>query len=187
MTLRIALVGGPMYDHLYRYFDHAGVDVDVVAHADHPTLNRQVADLLGAGERLDIVATHSKYAPSQAQWLRPLDDLVDADRVAALAERAVGLCRYDGHWYCLPRSVDVRVMWVRTDRLGEVPDTWTELIESDTVFGFPGRESGLFGTFFELVVGAGGELFDVEGRPQMTGPEASAAVEMLRTDRKSVV
>ena len=34
--------------------------------------------MLAAGERIDVLATHSKYAPSQAQWLRPLDDLVDA-------------------------------------------------------------------------------------------------------------
>jgi multiple sugar transport system substrate-binding protein len=47
------------------------------------------------------------------------------------------------------------------------------------VFGFPGRESGLFGTFFELVVGAGGRLFDDDGRPTMATPEAIAAIETL--------
>src|SRR5690242_16279308 len=58
--LRIALVGGPMYDHLYaRLRDQ---DVEVVVHEDHPTLNRRVAELLGAGERIDVIATHSKYA-----------------------------------------------------------------------------------------------------------------------------
>ena len=78
MTLRVALVGGPMYDHLYEAF--APGEVEVVVHADHPTLNREVARMLAAGERIDLFATHSKYAPSQAQWLRPLDDLVDARR-----------------------------------------------------------------------------------------------------------
>ena len=80
MPLRVALVGGPMYDHLYRLLDGAGVDVEVVVHADHPTLNRAVADMLGRGERLDLISTHSKYAPSQQQWLQPLDGLVDAIR-----------------------------------------------------------------------------------------------------------
>src|ERR1043165_1332394 len=47
--LRVALVGGPMYDPLYEPFIH---DVDVVVPADHPTLNRQVAELLAAGERI---------------------------------------------------------------------------------------------------------------------------------------
>jgi multiple sugar transport system substrate-binding protein len=175
MTLRVALVGGPMYDHLYTLLD--GRDVEVVVHADHPTLNRQVAAMLGAGERLDVIATHSKYAPSQARWLQPLDHIVDT---GSLAPRAVGLCRFDGAQYCIPRLIDVRIMWIRTDRMKHVPSTWEELAESRTVFGFPGRESGLFGTFFELVVGAGGQLFTDDGIPCIESPEAEAAIDTLR-------
>ena len=62
-----------MYDGLYGFLPD---DVEVVVHADHPTLNRAVAAMLAAGERIDLLATHSKYAPSQAAWLRPLDDVV---------------------------------------------------------------------------------------------------------------
>jgi len=50
---------------------------------------------------------------------------------------------------------------------------------ADIVFGFPGRESGLFGTFFELVVSRGGRLFDEDHRPTMDTPEARWAVETL--------
>lgn len=179
MTLRVALVSGPMYDHLYRVFADAAIDVEVVVHADHPTLNRTVADMLAAGERIDLLATHAKYAPSQAQWLRPLDGLVDHDALGALAPLAVDLCRFADTLWCVPRLIDVRVLWVRSDRVASPPDTWAELLQSDTVFGFPGRESGLFGTFFELVAGAGGELFDADGTPTMETPEAVAAVETL--------
>jgi multiple sugar transport system substrate-binding protein len=175
VTLRVALVGGPMYDHLYR----PRPDVDVVVHADHPTLNRRVAEMLAAGERIDVLATHSKYAPSQAQWLRPLDGLVDAGTIATLAPGAVELCRFEDAQLCLPRLIDVRVLWVRADRVNEEPDTWDELVASDIVFGFPGRESGLFGTFFELVVGRGGELFDAQLRPTMDTPDAEAAIATL--------
>ncbi len=171
MTLRIALVGGPMYDHLYTLFDES--DVEIVVHADHPTLNRQVAELLEAGERLDLIATHSKYAPSQAQWLRPLDELVDPHELAPLA---VGLCRFDGALLCAPRLVDVRIMW---SHLPNPPTTWSALAASNVVFGFSGRESGLFGTFFELVVGSGGQLFTDDGRPCIDSPEAVAAVGLL--------
>lgn len=179
MTLRVALVGGPMYDHLYSLLERAGApDVDVVVHADHPTLNRQVAEMLAAGERIDVLATHSKYAPSQAPWLRPLDDLVDP---AELAPLAVDLCRGpDGLW-CVPRLIDVRIMWARHDRLAAVPDSWEAWAASDAVFGFPGRESGLFGTFFELVVGAGEQLFAADGSPCIDSPEAVHAVELLCT------
>src|SRR4051794_6435290 len=146
--LRVALVGGPMYDHLLPALG----DVEVVVHADHPTLNREVAARLARGERIDVLSTHAKYAPSQRQWLTPLDGLVD---ISALAPGAVHMCRFDGTLLSIPRCIDVRVLWSATD---EAPGRWEELVDSDLVFGFPGRESGLFGTFFELVVSAGGQL-----------------------------
>ncbi|MHB1447249.1 MAG: extracellular solute-binding protein [Acidimicrobiales bacterium] len=177
MTLRLALVGGPMYDGLYDVL--AGRDVEVIVRADHPTLNREVADRLGAGDRLEVISTHSKYAPSQAHWLRPLDDLVSPEVVGALVPGAVELCRFDGSLMSLPRNIDVRVLWWRTDRLEAPPSTWTELVEKDCGFGFPGRESGLFGTFFELVVGNGGRLFTAEGEPAVASDLAVEAAETL--------
>ncbi len=174
--LRVALVGGPMYDRLYEVFEPG--EVEIVVHADHPTLNREVARLLADGERIDILATHSKYAPSQEQWLRPLDGLVDAMAVGALAPLAVDLCRVDDTLRSLPRLIDVRVLWLRSDRITTVPDSWDDLLAQGVRFGFPGRESGLFGTFFELVVGAGGALYD-DGRPTMNTPEAEQAVATL--------
>lgn len=178
--LRIALVRGPMYDHLYDLVTDGDIPVEIVVHADHPTLNREVAELLAAGERLDVISTHSKYAPSQSRWLRPLDALVAAETISRLAPLAVELCRFEGRAYCLPRLIDVRILWARTDRLDVVPDTWAAFAESAAVFGFPGRESGLFGTFFELVVGAGGALFAADGTPTMRTAEAELAVDTLR-------
>ncbi len=174
MSLRVALVGGPMYDDLYEILaDH---DVEIRVHAPHPELNRTVASMVAAGERIDVVSTHSKYAPSQRAWLHRLDDLVD---VSALAPKAVELCRFRGALYCVPRNVDVRVLWAGADTF--VAPTWAELVDSDAVFGFPGRESGLFGTFFELVVSHGGRLFDDELRPTMQTAECRAALDTLVT------
>ena len=53
--LRVALVGGPMYDHLLPALG----DVEVVVQADHPTLNREVAARLARGERIDVLSTHA--------------------------------------------------------------------------------------------------------------------------------
>lgn len=176
-ALRIALVGGPMYDPMYALLDPA--EVEIVVHADHPTLNRRVAEILGRGERLDLISTHAKYAPSQARWLRPLDDVVAPDLLAELAPRAVALCRFGGALLCVPRNVDVRVLWVNERQCATPPDTWADLLASRASFAFPGRESGLFGTFFELVVGEGGRLFDDAGRPTLATPEAERAVATL--------
>ncbi len=173
MTLRIALVGGPMYDHLYKILRDE--DVEIVVHADHPTLNREAASLLAGGSRIDVLSTHSKYAPSQRKWLRPLDERSAQE----LSPRAVDLCRFDGDLLSIPRCVDVRVLWTRSDRVSDVPRTWDDLEASSFVFGFPGRESGLFGTFFEIVVSQGGRLFDEDAKPLMESDEAVRAVELL--------
>jgi multiple sugar transport system substrate-binding protein len=160
-----------MYDHLYALLDDE--DVEIVVHEDHPTLNRRVAELLSAGERIDVLSTHSKYAPSQAPWLRPLDGVVD---VGALAPKSVDLCTFRGVLLSVPRCIDVRVLW---SRVPDVPTSWDALAGSDVVFGFPGRESGLFGTFFEIVVSSGGRLFDEEDRAVIASDEAVRAVEIL--------
>lgn len=179
----MALVGGPMYDGLYAHLgllDDPGVEVAV--HADHPTLNRRVAELLAAGERLDVVSTHSKYAPSQRQWLTPLDQLLPRSVLAALAELPVQLCTFDGHLLSVPRNVDVRTLWVRTDLVDRAPVTWDDLLASPHPFGFTGRESGLFGTFFEIVTALGGSLFaEEDGRlaPTLDTPEAHLAAAAL--------
>lgn len=174
--LRVALVGGPMYDAVYEPFID---DVEVVVHADHLTLNTRVAELLAAGERIDVLSTHGKYAPSQRRWLRPLDDLLDPATIAALAPGAVELCLHDGDLLCAPRNVDVRVLWWRTDRMDAPPETWADLLAADTVFGFTGRGSGLFGLFYELVVGAGGRLFDEAGAPALDPGVAADAIDLI--------
>lgn len=174
--LRVALIGGPMYDDLYEGFRD---EVDVVVHADHLTLNAQVAQMLTAGERIDVLSTHGKYAPSQRQWLNPLDDLIDGATIAALEPGAVRLCSDGGELLCVPRNVDVRVLWWRRDRMACAPDSWDELLLADTVFGFTGRGSGLFGLFFEQVIGRGARLFDEENRPVLNTAVATESLEVI--------
>lgn len=174
--LRVALVRGPMYDAVHEAFAD---EVEVVVHADHLTLNARVAELLAAGERIDVLATHGKYAPSQRRWLQPLDDLLGPSTITALDPGAVGLCRHDGALLCVPRNIDVRVLWWRADRMAGPPDTWADLLTGGAIFGFTGRGSGLFGLFYELLVGAGGELFDPSGTPALDPDLAARVVEMI--------
>ncbi len=161
-----------MYDHIESVFRPD--EVEIVAKADHPTLNRTVAAMLAEGVRIDVLATHSKYAPSQEQWLLPVNDL----EISALATTAAELCRFEGRQLCVPRLIDVRLLWSRSDRV-DPPSTWDALAQSSTVFGFTGRESGAFGLFFELVVGAGGALFDSDRQPTMNSDVAIESLSLM--------
>jgi multiple sugar transport system substrate-binding protein len=183
--VRVALVGGPMYDPLYKaipeFEKNFGVAVDIVVRLPHPELNAWVEETFSAGDPdIDLLSTHTKYAPSQSRWLSPLDAVIAPDHLADLLPKPLALSWIGGHLLQVPRNIDVRLLHYRRDLLGRdatagvrgdppsVPTTWIELAETATelttgsLFGFlfPGRESGLFGTFYELLVGAGGELFD---------------------------
>jgi multiple sugar transport system substrate-binding protein len=179
-----------LYDTLPAFERESGLRVEVVARLPHPELNAWVQQAFSAGDPgVDLLSTHTKYAASQAQWLQPLDDLLDRGELEDLLPGPAELARLDGRWMQVPRNLDLRLLYFRRDlfedeaardafarwhrRQLRVPETWDELVEvaifltRDGLHGFlyPGRDSGLFGTFYELLVGAGGELFTPDLAP----------------------
>jgi multiple sugar transport system substrate-binding protein len=194
-AVRVALVGGPMYDPLYdlipEFEESSGVRVDVVARLPHPELNAFVADAFASGASFDVISTHTKYAPSQAAWLSPLDDVVAAELVDDLLPRAGELSRVDGALLQVPRNLDVRLLHYRRDVMAVPPRTWTDLVRTAVAvtahapevpfygFLFPGRDSGLFGTFYELLVSAGGVLFDEARQPAFDSDAGRWALEQI--------
>ena len=177
-TLRILLVGGPMYDPLYSrlkaFEDRREISVEVVATLPHPDLNQRIEEEFSSGTATyDLISTHTKYAPSQKQWLTPLDHDLDESELENFTPRTLELARIDGLLYGVPRNLDVKLLYYRTDLMNEPPSSWEELrdeaarLKSDDLYGFvfPGKESGLFGHFFELHAMAGGRMFEDEGPP----------------------
>ncbi len=183
MSLRVALISGPAYDKLYErlpeFERQAGVKVEVGFCAPHPQLNERLAHEYTEGSATyDLVSTHTKYAPSQAHWLTPLDEWIGRDEQAAFFPGIVELSRINGRLMQVPRCVDARLLHYRTDWFAEAgivpPSSWEQFraaavrfTHAPERFGttFPGRHSGLFGTWYELLAMAGGDLFDPELKP----------------------
>ncbi|CAB4891340.1 unannotated protein [freshwater metagenome] len=193
-SLRIAIIGGPQYDQidasLAAFTAATGVAVEVAYRDAHMSLNRHVAESLSGGGHYDLVSTHSKYAPSQAHGLMPLDELVPNERLSEMHPSALGLCRVDGTLMCLPRNIDARLLFINRALVDDAwePGSWADLRNTLTDlsqrigvpgYAFPTRDSGLFGTFYELVAAFGGHLFDDEGGAHFDSPEAAAALEWL--------
>jgi multiple sugar transport system substrate-binding protein len=188
-SLRIALVGGPMYDPLYDeiagFRRDTGLDVEIVARLPHPALNAFIKRSFENGDALDLISTHTKYAPSQAPWLSPLDRELGPDLVDDLLPRPAELSRIDGRLLQVPRNLDVRLLHYRTDLIERPPHSWDDLIAAATavrgVYGFlfPGRDSGLFGTFYELLVSAGGDLFDGALSPAFDSTAGRWAIDQI--------
>lgn len=194
-ALNVALVAGPMYDSLYEllpeFEDKTGRRVHVAARLVQPELNAHLEEIYRAGEgTYDLVSTHNHYAPSQKDFLRPLNDWFRETELNEFIPSVLEMCRYEGWLLGLPRNIEVRLLQYRSDLFGDpaeqgkfrqdfgrelrVPETWEELVQvarhftrPPELFGFafPGRDNGLFGTFFELVAMAGGKVFRPDLRP----------------------
>ncbi len=189
--LNIALVSGPAYDPLYEslpeFTAESGVKVNVAFSSDHPTLNHHLAELREMP--YDLVSTHTKYAPSQMDFLAPLDELVDSADLEDFVPLLLKLSTIDGALYALPRNIDVRLLHYRTDLIDAPPASWDELFDLAVNhnsppdfygFLFPGKESGLFGTFYELAEMAGATLFPENLVPDIENDAGHWALDLLR-------
>ena len=188
--LEVALVSGPAYDSLYlclqRFTDMTGVRVNVAFSSDHPGLNQHLASLEDVP--YDLVSTHTKYAPSQLGFLAPLDDLIPNEVLKDFMPLLLELTRVNGALYGLPRNIDVRLLHYRTDLIDKPPGDWDELFDlardvnlppERYGFVFPGCESGLFGTFYELAEMAGARLFPPDLVPDIENDAGRWALGLL--------
>lgn len=209
-SLRVALIDGPPYTPLYEvipaFVERTGIDVDIAVRLPHAALNDVVIDPDNAAKSsFDLISTHIKYAPCQAQALLPLDHLLSAHEIARFLAAPLDHCRVGGELLQLPRHTDTRLLLYRRDwfedpvmqrRFAEqnarpltVPETWDDLLDVAVFFtqppdrfgfAFTGQPSGLFGTFYELLSMAGGTLFDAAGHPDLATPAARWALGYLR-------
>jgi multiple sugar transport system substrate-binding protein len=182
--LHLALISGPQYDGLLEllpaFEKQTGYHLHVDVRLPHVELNERMAKDLGTENgHYDLISTHTKYCPSQAEHLLSLEELVNADELSDFVPRVLELCRFTNgadqtheKLMQLPRNFDARILFYRSDLIS-APQTWDEAADQmvkhkrDGFYGFafPGRHSGLFGTFYELLGMAGGDLFDAELNP----------------------
>jgi multiple sugar transport system substrate-binding protein len=182
--LHLALIGGPQYDGMLEllpaFEKKTGYSLHVDVRLPHVELNERMAKDLGTENgRYDLISTHTKYSPSQAEHLSPLDEFVNADDLSDFVPRVLELCRFATgadqtreKLMQLPRNLDARLLFYRADLI-PAPATWDEAAaqmvkyKRDGFYGFafPGRHSGLFGTFYEMLGMAGGDLFDADLKP----------------------
>jgi multiple sugar transport system substrate-binding protein len=189
--LHLALIGGPQYDGLLeqlpKFEQQTGYRLHVDVRLPHVELNERMAsDLETEHGCYDLISTHTKYAPSQAEHLLSLEEFVNSDELNDFVPRVLDLCRINGKLMQLPRNLDARLLFYRADLIS-APQTWEEAAaqmiqhKRDGFYGFafPGRHSGLFGTFYEMLGMAGGDLFDDDLRPTFNSEAGEWALNFL--------
>ena len=196
--LHLALIGGPQYDRLLEllpaFEQQTGYQLNVDVRLPHVELNERMAKDLGTEHgRYDLISTHTKYSPSQAEHLLPLDELVTAGELSDFVPRVLELCRFANgsdqtheRLMQLPRNLDARLLFYRSGLI-TAPQTWEEALaqmsrhKRSDFYGiaFPGRHSGLFGTFYEMLGMAGGDLFDADLKPIFNSEAGEWALNFL--------
>ena len=189
--LHLALIGGPQYDGLLEmlptFEEQTGYQLHVDVRLPHVELNERMAHDLGTEHGCyDLISTHTKYAPSQAEHLIPLATYVSPAELNDFVQRVLDLCRITGKLMQLPRNLDARLLFYRADLIS-APQTWDEALaqmvehrrEHFYGFAFPGRHSGLFGTFYEMLGMAGGDLFDEDLKPIFNSEAGEWALNFL--------
>jgi len=209
-TLRAALAEGERYTPLYARLDpftrESGLRVEVVPGLAASEIGERLPAQLAAGTPYHLVSGHSHYTAALAPHLLPLDALLPQAELDAFSEAALEPCRVDGRLYQLPRSVETRLLYYRSDIFDDrreqawfaeasggrelrVPRSWDELAAVAQYFtragkmygfAFPGRGPGLVATFAEVLHTVGGTFLDSEGRPRFYSRAGEWALTLLR-------
>lgn len=209
-TLRVALVDGdpytPLYERLQRFSERTGRAVEVAIQEPLPELLSRLRTELTDGVPYHLISGHSHYTASFAPHLLPLDELLPPAYVSDLEPEAAAPCRWDGSLVQVPRSVETRLLYYRSDIFDDrrekawfaeasdgrelrVPQSWDELAaiaqyftRSGKMYGFafPGSGPGLLGIFAEILTTVGGTFFDAEGKPGFYSRAGEWALTLLR-------
>src|SRR5689334_15396086 len=135
--LHLALIGGPQYDGLLEllpaFEKETGYKLHIDVRLPHVELNERMARDLGTENgHYDLISTHTKYCPSQAEHLQPLDEMVSADDLSDFVPRVLELCHFATgdhptrqRLMQLPRNFDARILFYRADLIA-APQTWDE-------------------------------------------------------------
>ncbi|HEX7852051.1 MAG TPA: extracellular solute-binding protein [Sphingomonas sp.] len=122
-----------------------------------------------------------------------LDRAPIADFPHAWSLSLTGLQRFDGGLWAMPYHDGPECLVYRKDLIAEPPATWDEFHalarrHHDPANGRYGTVLALFpdghNSFYDFCIqiwSRGGEIFDRDGRPDFTSPEAVAALDFLRT------
>lgn len=154
---------------------------ELVDSGDRPTRRRRVEAMVRAGERIDLIEVSTRNLPELAPFLVSLEALVDP---TTFPTRILDWCRADGVLVAVPRSLDVRVLWVRTDMVIETPRTWEDLMSGGATIGLAARGPGAVAPFVERVASRGASLDDELGAPRFaTAVTVRAVADLVRLAR----
>lgn len=152
----------------------------------------QLVRRLAAGDSdIDIIGMDVIWTAEfgGAEWILPWSgeaaQSAKRGRLAATVESSV----YEGKLWAVPFTTNTQLLWYRTDRVSEAPETWDEMIRMAEALGEKGtiqaqgeRYEGLTVFFVSLLASAGGSVLDETG--EAVSLEARPTQEALKIMRR---
>lgn len=205
-TLRVKLIGGAQYEPLYTLIPAweaaTGAKVEILSRKSHFELDREMKQDIAAGN-IDycVFSNHTNFAPQYDTMTMPLGGLIAADTLAAFAPLVISHATVGGELFSLPRHSDVSNMFyvksLYEDEANKTafkakygydltpPATWIQASDQAKFFTdapdrygthFAGKDEGITGRFYEMLVAEGGALFDDKWNPTFNSEEGVRAL-----------
>lgn len=121
-----------------------------------------------------------------ADLVKPLDDMVTADDLAAYVPSAVDALKYDGKLYGLPESIETVALYYNTDMVPTPPTSTAEMLEQSAAINAADSSKyglALLSDFYHpagYLFGWGGQIFDDTNHSAFGSPETISFLDWIK-------
>lgn len=164
-----------------------GVKINVLAVPFDQLKNKYQTEVAtGGGPDLLIGPADWVGELAGSELIKPLDDMVTADDLAAYVPSAVDALKYDGKLYGLPESIETVALYYNTDMVPTPPTSTAELLaQSAAINAADSSQYGLalLTDFYHpagYLFGWGGQIFDDTNHSAFGSPETVAFLNWIK-------
>ncbi len=209
-TLKVKLIGGTQYEHLYTRIPEweamTGAKVDIVSSKAHFDLDREIKQDIASGSITWCVGSnHTSFAPQYGDLYVDLTQYIPKSELDKYVPGTLASAMVDGRLVQLPRVTDVSNIYYRKSLYNDPakqaaykakygmdlapPKTFDELknqiiffADPPNLYGtaFAGKDEGMSGRFMELLRANGGDVFDANWKPTFNSAAGVAAVQWFK-------
>jgi multiple sugar transport system substrate-binding protein len=193
-----------LYARIPEWEAKTGGKVNIVSQKNHFELDKEFkADIAAGSITWCVGSNHSSFASQYPQLYTDLTPLVPAETVAGFVGANIAAATLDGKLVMLPRAqFDVSALYYQKSLYADpakaeafkakfgydlaVPETWDQVRDQAIFFADPpnfygtqyaGKEEGITGRYYEMVIANGGKLFNDDFSPAFNSPEGKMALQ----------
>ena len=181
-----------LYNRIAEWEKATGAKVNVVSKKSHFELDKEIKSDMASGSIIWCVGSnHSSFAPIYEGLYTDLTPMIPKAEVDAFVAGNIAASTVGGKLVMLPRAqFDVSALYYQKSLYADEakkkaykektgndlvpPDTWEEVTKQAEFFAdppnfygtqFAGKDEGVVGRFYEMLVAEGGEYLDKDGKP----------------------